>query len=305
MLNYYDNFICFYLLLMNYWGKILELHNIKYSAENIRFLQDYKFRKNTGIKIDLNQKYQIGGDKYKFKYKDFEVTLRSTEDNYSIIYSFNNNSDCLLLDIDKEQKDIVTIVGISADYGCYDNNNKNMKGSDLLDLAIHFIETKKKFKTKDNQILEIKKIQLTDNSHVNCENKKIKLSNLYTLCNGYTWYMKRGFLPIDINGSNDKETTRLIKKMTHNYNIINTLTIEDSKIIDFILKIPKTNENISTINNILNFSKNNKKKLLKNLFGEIKNNFSKYCSIIDDLTEDFYEQIGLKSFYKHTLMLRI
>jgi hypothetical protein len=180
-----------------------------------------------------------------------------------------------------------------------------MKGSELLDLAIEFIITKRNFKTDNGEILKIKKIQLTDNSHINCDNKKIKLSNLYTLCNGHTWYMSRGFMPIDINGENDKETTRLVNIMINNYNIMNTLTIEKSKIYDYMLNLPKTKENINEINNIINFIKNNKKKLLKEVFEEIKNNFKKYCSIIIDLTNDFYKKIGLESFYKHTFVMQI
>lgn len=287
---------------MNYWGKILELHNLKYSSENIRYLQNYKYRKNTGIQINLKEKYQTGGATYKFKFKDFKVTICSTEDNHSIMYSLNDNSDCLLIDIDKEQKNIATITGISADYGCIDDNKKKMKGSDLLDLAIKFIEKKRNFETDDGEILKVKKIQLTDNSHITCDKTKIKLSNLYTLCNGYTWYMNRGFMPIGIN---DKESTELINVMTTNYNIINTITIEKSNIYEYILKIQKTKENIDAINNIIFFIKNNKKKLLKELFGEIKNNFAKYCSIIDVLTEKFYKKIGLESFHKHTFMLKI
>jgi hypothetical protein len=287
---------------MNYWEKILNIHNIKYSIENIRYLQEYKFRKNNGININLKSKYQTGGSKYKFRFKDFEVTICSTEDNHSIIYSLNSNSECLLIDIDKEQKNIATIIGISADYGCFDDNKKRMKGSDLLDLAIKFIETKRNFKTENGEILKVKKIQLTDNSHITCNNKKIKLSNLYTLCNGHTWYMSRGFMPIGIN---DKETMELINGITKNYNIMRHLTIEKSKINDYITNIPKTKENINTINNILFFIKNNEKKLLKELFKEIKNNFIKYCSIIDYLTEIFYKKIGLESFYKETFILKI
>ncbi len=287
---------------MNYWGQILELHNIKYSGENIRYLQDYKFRKNIGIQINLKEKYQYGGAKYKFKFKDFEVTIRSTEDNHSIIYSLNNNYDCLLIDIDKEEKNIATITGISADYGCFDDNKKRMKGSDLLDLGIKFIETKRNFKTENGGILKVNKIQLTDNSHINCNKIKIKLANLYTLCNGYTWYMSRGFMPIGIN---DKGTMELINSISKNYKIMKNLTIENSNIYEYINNIPKTKENIDAIKSILFFAKENKKKLVKELFEEIKNNFTKYCTIIDCLTENFYERIGLKSFYKHTFVLNI
>lgn len=73
---------------MNYWKKILELHKIDYTNENIKYLQyDYKFvYKN--MNIELKKKYQTGGAK--IKYKDFNVVLNGTEDEDSIIYSFNN-----------------------------------------------------------------------------------------------------------------------------------------------------------------------------------------------------------------------
>ena len=288
---------------MNYWSTILELHSIKHTNANIRFLQEYKFRKNTGIEINIKKKYQIGGTKYKFKFKDFNITIFSTEDTHSIMYSLKSESDCLLIDIDKEQKNIATITGISADYGCYDDNHQKMKGADLLDLAIYFIKTKRKFKTINNEILEIKIIQLTDNSHINCNNKKVKLSNLYTLTNGYTWYMNRGFVPIDIY--DDKETTKLINKMISNYNIMNTITIENSNIYEYLNILEKTKENINAIQSILNYVKDNKTKLLKDLFNEIKKNFTDYCSIILELCNGLYEEIGLMSFYKYVFILKI
>ena len=286
---------------MNYWSTILELHSIKHTNANIRFLQEYKFRKNTGIEINIKKKYQIGGTKYKFK--DCNITIFSTEDTHSIMYSLKSESDCLLIDIDKEQKNIATITGISADYGCYDDNHQKMKGADLLDLAIYFIKTKRKFKTINNEILEIKIIQLTDNSHINCNNKKVKLSNLYTLTNGYTWYMNRGFVPIDIY--DDKETTKLINKMINNYNIMNTITIENSNIYEYLNILEKTKENINAIQSILNYVKDNKTKLLKNLFNEIKKNFTDYCCIILDLCNGLYEEIGLMSFYKYVFISKI
>ena len=72
----------------------------------------------------------------------------------------------------KNKKNIATITGIQADYGCYDNNKKKIKGSELLYLAIEFISTKRNFKTGNGEILKIKKIHLTDNSHITCDNKK-------------------------------------------------------------------------------------------------------------------------------------
>ena len=285
---------------MGYWEKILELHKINYTNENLRYLQyDYRFV-HKDMDIILKKKYQSGGAK--IKYKDFNVVLNGTEDKDSIIYSFNNESECLLIDISKITKDIAVITGISADYGCYDENKKKMKGSDLLDLAIYFIETRKKFKTKDNKILEIKKIQLTDNSHISCNGVKVKLSNLYTLLNGYTWYMNRGFIPY---GTYDIETNRLINLMYKNKNIINNLTIDKSKILDYILTIKKTNINKDAIGNLINFINKNKNNPLKDLFKLIKKDFHKYCNIILHLTEEFYHNIGLQSFYKHTFILKI
>ncbi len=283
---------------MGYWENILDLHQIKYS--NIRFLYETISKGIINNKIYLKKKYQSGGAKFKFG--DFNITLNGTDDTNRIIYSFNNEENCLLIILDKEEKDTAVITGISADYGCYDDNKKKMKRSDLLDLAIYFIESRKKFKTHSNQILEIKKIQLTDNSHISCNGEKIRLSNLYTLLNGNTWYMSRGFIPYDINIA---EINRLMNLMYKNKNIINNLTIEKSNIFNFLLKIPKTEKNKEPINFLLNYAKQNKNKLLRELFKEIKKDFNKYCNIINYLTSEFYYDIGLHSFYNHTFIYKL
>jgi hypothetical protein len=285
---------------MGYWRDILDLHKIKYTNENVYFLENFRFVKIMDMEINLKKKYQTGGAKFKFS--NFNVTLIGTEDKDSIIYSFNNEENCLLIDINKKLKDTAVITGISADYGCYDDNKKKMKGSDLLDLAIYFIQSRKKFKTCSNQILEIKKIQLTDNSHITCNGEKVKLSNLYTLLNGTTWYMSRGFVPID---TCHNDSVFLMNLMYKNKNIINNLTIEKSDIYNHLLKIPKTEKNKEPINYLLNYAKNNKNKLLTEIFKEIKKDFNKYCSIMIYLTINFYYDIGLHSFYNHTFIYKI
>lgn len=283
---------------MGYWENILDLHQIKYS--NVRFLYETISKGIINNKIYLKEKYQSGGAKFSFN--NFNVTLNGTEDKNRIIYSFNNESHCLLIIIDKEEKDTAVITGISADYGCYDDNKKKMKGSDLLDLAIYFIKTRKKFKTRSNEILEIKKIQLTDNSHITCAGEKVKLSNLYTLLNGNTWYMSRGFVPVD---TCNNDTVFLMNLMYKNKNIINNLTIEKSNIYNHLLKIPKTEKNKEVINYLLDYAKKNKNKLLSDLFKEIKKDFNKYCGIMNYLTINFYYGIGLHSFYNHTFIYKL
>lgn len=115
--------------------------------------------------------------------------------------------------------------------------------------------------------------------------------------------MNRGFVPIDIY--DDKETTKLINKMISNYNIMNTITIENSNIYEYLNILEKTKENINAIQSILNYVKDNKTKLLKDLFNEIIKNFTDYCSIILDLCNGLYEEIGLMSFYKYVFILKI
>ena len=143
---------------------------------------------------------------------------------------------------------------------------------------------------------------MTDNSHISCNGEKIRLSNLYTLLNGNTWYMSRGFIPYD---KNIAEINRLMNLMYKNKNIINNLTIEKSNIFNFLLKIPKTEKNKEPINFLLNYTKENKNKLLRELFKEIKKNFNKYCSIINYLTSEFYYDIQLYSFYNHTFIYKL
>jgi hypothetical protein len=302
---------------MYYWSNVLNLHQIKYTSENIKHLINIKFPDSNYKSIILKSNYQSGGAKFKFNNYDITLigtcaqamiacTMQGTEDNNSIIYSLKNNNNCLLISIDKNILGLAEIIGISADYGCYDDNKKKMNGSELLDLAIYFITKRKKFETKEKNIITINRIELTDNSHISCNGEKTMLSNMYTLLNGETWYMSRGFTPIkrELNQINENKTNKLINLMFNNKNIINSLTVEKSKIYELIISI-QNNNNKYVINELLEFIKQNKNKPLSYLFKKIKNNFNKYCSIIVSLNTKFYDSINLYSFYGVRFVLKI
>ena len=89
------------------------------------------------------------------------------------------------------------IMSIINENNCeYYNSDNKISGSELINIAIEFIKAKK---TEYN----ITMIYLTDYADKLCKGiESQKMSIVYTLLNGDTWYGSKGFRPFDKSDKN-------------------------------------------------------------------------------------------------------
>ncbi len=207
----------------HYWKEIYKIHNIPFTYYDILdMVQVYNRKDIITREVIIPDKYQNGGirkmieseedtDTELFKYKNKEIVMFKTIEKHSIKYSIHKiykNQDmeelryCLLIEI---YNNLANITNIMSSNNCkYEKpKNINIGGSELLDIAIAFIKSKKKE-------YNIKKICLKDNSskyyYYNGKQKAQPMSYLYTLLFGDTWYGSRGFRPYNnVAAANAKE----------------------------------------------------------------------------------------------------
>jgi hypothetical protein len=182
---------------------------------------------------------------------------------------------------------------------CVDTRNKKFKiGDILIQIMIAMCIHK-----------EIKKIVLTDNSYLLCQNEKIPLIYLRTMTKGEPFYTKYGFKPINHNdvksGENDGSKNEL-KIFNDNIKIFNKnpsfskeklLRIlsyknfnknEDRKMINYITKliIPR----LTVTNNLV-------KNFLNNI---INDKTEESCDLLHNILRTIYKKCGYIPYkYKH------
>jgi len=289
---------------INYWKKIYKIHNIPFNYfDTLYMIQDYNKRAIKNGNIIIPEKYRNGGirkmieseeefDAELFKYKEKEIIIFKTIEDDSVKYSIhkiykNHGMEelryCLLIEI---YNDLAYISDIMATNNCKYEKPKNIiiTGSELLDIAIAFVKSKKKE-------YNIKKICLRDNSskycHYNDEQRVQHMPYLYTLLFGETWYGSRGFRPYcNLSATNSKE----IDNQTINDNItkeLNKAYITNKKIWDFVEvnHIPK----LKTM--IYNSYKKN-----KNILGSFDIDL-----LLNILSKEKYKEVQLGKFLKYLL----
>ena len=265
---------------INYWKKIYKIHNIQINEmEIIDMINDFG-KKNINLRIQIPVKYQNGGIFRKIIESDSDniteekiIKFMKTTEPDSVKYSIHqidnngNQQNCLLIDI---HNDLVYLSNI------YNNQCKYKKplniiinGSELLDIAIAFIKSKKKE-------YNLKKIYLRDNSSKYCKykdyNKAEEMPYLYSLLFGDTWYGSRGFKPykyINVSYSNDidklklhEKTIELNKRYQNNKKIWNIIKVKNMpKLNKYIYDSYSKHKNILksfNINSVLEILKDNK-----------------------------------------------
>lgn len=289
---------------INYWKKIYKIHNIPFNYfDTLYMIQIYDRRENPKGDIIIPKKYQNGGirkiieseedyETEKFKYKDKEIIIFKTIEEHSIKYSIHKiykNKDmeelqhCLLIEI---YSDLAHISELISTNNCLYEKPKNIKitGSELLDIAIAFVKSKKKE-------YNIKKICLRDTSSKYCyyngQQKKEEMPHLYTLLFGDTWYGSRGFRPYD------------------NWAAANSKEIDDQIINNNTTKVLNKAYNINK--KIWNFVEVNHVPTLKTM---IYNSYKKNKNILGSfdidlllkiLTIEKYKEMNLGKFLKYLL----
>ena len=299
---------------INYYKKIYKIHNIPFDYfDTLYMIQIYDRRKIQKGDIIIPKKYQNGGirkileseedfETEKFKYKDKEIVIFKTIEKHSVKYSIHKiykNKDmeelqyCLLIEI---YNDLAHISDIITSYNCSYEKPKNVKitGSELLDIAISFIKSKKKE-------YNIKKICLRDTSSKYCYyNEKLKkeeMPYLYTLLFGDTWYGSRGFRPYNNwSAANSKEIDNQLKN-NNTTKILNKAYETNKKIWNFVevnhvptLKIMIYSFDIDLLLKILSKEKYKEMNLGKFLKYLLDKNYLN-CIILFDIGQELFTWI--------------
>lgn len=245
--------------------------------------------------IDKSRCIQYGGNKeltIEEVYEDllFKTVIKKTKYDVTVnILSHNkaNPADCAIINIDRETK-----IAYISNINYYDNCMKEVKpgyvkrksGSILLKYVLNLLKVNK-------NAFNVKRIALKDNSIKICKNcsDNIRLSDMYFLLYGNTWYGRYGFLPYDI--VNDKPDEYYIGKYMTNRKIIKNTLVNDTKFTN--------NQEIMKFIN-----KYGKLKLSTVLFSLLKK-YDKYCCLFIKIQNELYNELGLQSFFGFSFYLDI
>ena len=261
-----------------------------------------------------NIKISLRNDKYQAKIYEYDDGYSKSISFVKINSIFNDNNDdfneddiCGVILIDKDNNaDINSIVNYKDCIKCFDNKTFKI-GEVLIQIMIGVCVYK-----------NVNKIELKDNSYLECGNEKIPLIYLRTITHGKPYYTKFNFLPVNHNEKNEDEYyNNEIKIYNDNIEIFKTNPkinkkklikilnykkfddVKDKNIIDYINNeiIPNLkDENISIRNFVNNLIKNKKKiscYLLKNILmnlyykgGYNEYKYKKFVFILDKKYKD-------------------
>jgi len=257
-----------------------------------------------------------GGKKLTIEYNNEKIIFEESQinDNYYVLYSLDDSEfECVSVIIDKTSKQ-AEIHGLGNYSKCIKDTNINV-GSLLLRLTLKMLE---KYKERFN----IKYIVLTDNSLKKCDNVYIKLSSMMILLSGHTWYGnsynlcecprnkihsefclygKYGFRPYDLKTSKLELDTRLNKKYEKNIKIMNTITISEANILQYI----KLTNKESIIKDVEKLLEKHPTYLLKDFIKSFIHNYDNTCKYFNKFYEKLFDDIGLYNFYKNTFGLEL
>jgi hypothetical protein len=288
-----------------YWLKILNIHNIPITNNMINNLINDDFENIEEIINENPKAVYKGGGKILHKYKNEKYVFFKSKDNINTIYSIKElndekEMDCILISIEKNTKTAI-INNISGYEKCI-NDNRQINGSDLLDVSIDFIKfLKNKY--------DLKKIRLKDNSFKSCKGgKKIELSRFYILLYGHTWYGSRGFRPytkkIGINVLAEYDINLNINKRTkikHAVNLVKYLEEFYNKNTDKDKLIKWKN----IIDENILFIKNNPEVNLGKYLEKFLKDYDKNCIIFSSFYEKLFVDLEYADFYTDGFELKL
>lgn len=286
-----------------YWERILLLHNISFNKQDLEDLVQNNELIYNHLRYNLIPKsVYSGGGKIIYNYKNEQIVFFKSVDEYSTIYSIkelNNNEkmDCVLIIIEKDQKQAI-IQNLSNYETCFSANKNKLNGSIMLDIAIDFIKSLK-------SRYSLTKIVLTDNSNKSCKNgNKIKLSKLYIMTSGHTWYGSRGFVPFDKRNDKNNYNEILLNNYKNNILLFKTLKVKHVKKI-FINKLQKYLSSEKIINDSIKTMNNNPDLLFGYFLKYFLRNYSENCSIFSKFYEELFHDLGYNDFYSISFRIYI
>ena len=267
------------------------LHIIEFIIHNDEFYNARTFNKKSLLQYSKNIQKGVSKEKIiKYNNEEFKFIYLDDDNDLFILESLDKKSECIVIGIDKKRETMfINNITADNDIKCFKQVTYK-KGTLLLELSIKFVK-----KMKETEFPTIKKIILTDNSQLFCNDlsKSIPLSNIKQIITGDTFYGKYGFTPINKND---------IKNYNHNKDVLQKLKLKDfnlCKYLDnFYLENKKTIKEES-INKLNEFIKINDDLKLSDFFNLISNkeNFDDNCMLIDYLINRMYRHYNLKSMY--------
>jgi hypothetical protein len=273
--NYIDN----YIFLNNHYLNMIHYmmdHNIDKRLEYINIQEGG----------DYNYKTKIENKEYSIDYYKTKENFDNKEYVFVYIYNKNKKNNCVVLNY--YNRDILNIVSIESDYGCYNNDDKERSGDILMKIIINYAKDK-----------GFKKIELEDKSKYDCKrsdksnNLTYNLTIVHILCNGYSWYHKYGFKYIDDNENKNAENNKLIldKIKTKHFSFEKIIFLMSNKMLNSHLDfIYKDNNLLFLLQDLSQIYLNYKNKPIYDIFSYITKN---YCDLIALLNYDLFMNLKL------------
>jgi len=255
---------------------------------NFQYGGDYNIRLPEDDDEIVMKEYNIG------KNKAFSILSRKRDKKGNWI-EMKDNSACLLL---LKIKDSIHIETLDIFDACVTVKGQKMNGSNLVKIALDFIES---IKVLEN----IKYITLLDKSEKTCDDKEniknqyniISLTDFKILISGDSWYGGYGFIPAKVINREYYVDKNAFEKYKKNKEIIKNLTVRNSKIIDII------NKKLEEINNekLIKFLKYLKEKKNEKLSDAIKDyltpeKFKRRCIALNLIINELFIENKLESF---------
>lgn len=179
---------------------------------NKSYYNEIKRRLNYLTLQNYNEIQQKGGYNkiIKYNYKGYIFKTILTSDGDDVLFMIYKNNRCFILKIDLEENGLAILEGFMNEPKC--SNPKLPKNGGGKIMMFFLLDYVKKYHPL------VKRIELTDNSQILCNNDKINLSGLYILTHGTTWYGIFGFEPV-----NDKTKERY----KYNIELMNKIKVKD------------------------------------------------------------------------------
>jgi len=229
----------------------------------------------------------------KYKGYEFRIFIDKTENDITITIRTHETSpsDCIIIAVDLKDRNAI-IHGLSHYNKCTKPFIEQGKGggSILLKFALGIIKVNK-------DIFNIDRIILEDNAQKDCNNcDKKRLSNLYFLMNGNTWYGKYGFRPYDKNDQiSDKKR---IKKYIRNQKIIEDIKVKDIPLVkymnDAIIKHNIKNIDMDILGPKIESLGNEP---LSSIIKVLMDGYNSFCCIFAHIINKIYKKLGMYQFY--------
>jgi len=268
----------------------------RHSIVNYIYNYDY-FYKNANL--NYREIIQTGGNSITMKYKDDIFNFDVNKDNtFFYLRTLSGHNDCITLGVDKINK-TVNINNINGDSvePCFQTVT-NKKGTFLLEIAIKFAK-----KLKNENIIDVNRITLTDHSIKHCidtKTKKVIFSDLRQIISGDTFYGKHRFIPID---EENKENYKKNKKK------LSKLFLKDVKLEEYINEYNSDGKKMTqkSFETMISFVKKNQHMKISQYFDILSDvdSFESNCDLINYLIKRIYRKFKLESMFDVTYEMKL